>query len=284
MIKETEKQRIVEKLKGHVAKYDSQNKASNALKGISSATVSQMLNNNWVLISDEMWRKANAQIECSNEGWTLVETRDYKILTALLGDSQQTSQAYAVTGEAGSGKTNALRQYSNNNKRAYFLRCNEYWNRKYFLAELLIAMGRDASGLTVAEMMQKVVKTLQRQENPIIMMDEADKLSDQVLYFFITIYNELEDKCGLILCATDHLAKRIEKGLKLNKKGYKEIYSRIGRHFIELKGVGFTDVHQICVANGVTDKSAIKSIYKDSEDDLRRVKRKIHAFKMQQTI
>ena len=44
-----------------------------------------------------------------------------------------------------------------------------------------------------------------------MVLDEADKLSDQVLYFFISLYNKLEDRVGIILCATDYLEKRIKK-------------------------------------------------------------------------
>ena len=86
-------------------------------------------------------------------------------------------------------------------------------------------------------------------------MDEADKLSDQVLYFFITLYNQLEDHCGIVLLATDYLEKKIRKGLRLNRKGYKEIYSRIGRRFIPLRAVNLTDITGVCIANGITDKN-----------------------------
>lgn len=277
-MKKEEKQIIANKLKSYVSRFDSQNKASNTLKGVSSATISQVLNSKWELISDEMWRTINSQLDGSEE-WQIVQTRDFNMMSKLLLDSQENSLVYAVVGEAGSGKSEAIKQYTKTYKRAYMLRCSEFWNRKYFLSELLQAMGRDSSGLTVAEMMQEVISTLLKQDKPLIALDEVDKLTDQVLYFFITIYNELEDRCGIIMCATDHLAKRIKKGVKLNKKGYKEIYSRIGRQFIELNGVGYTDVIQVCNANGITSTSDIKSIYKNCEDDLRRVKRKIHAFK-----
>lgn len=141
-------------------------------------------------------------------------------------------------------------------------------------------MGGNSSGYTVGEMMDEIIKRLKTMENPLIIMDEADKLSDQVLYFFITLYNSLEDSCGIILCATDHLEKRIKKGLRLNKKGYQEIYSRIGRKFIELRGLGSRDIAMVCQANGITDKQQIKDVIEDSEYDLRRVKRKIHALKL----
>ena len=66
--------------------------------------------------------------------------------------------------------------------------------------------------------------------------------------------------CGIILLATDHLEKRVKKGLRLNKKGYEEIHSRIGRKFIKLNGANINDITEICIANGVEDKAIIKDI------------------------
>ncbi|MDX9703899.1 MAG: ATP-binding protein [Candidatus Auribacterota bacterium] len=276
------KQQIADKLAGYCARYESQNKAAKSLKGVSAATISQMLNNNWELIKEEMWKNVAAQVGYTSERWEAVETRDFRILSALLADARENSNVFAVTGDAGSGKSFALRTFANENRRVYLLSCNEYWNRKMFLQELLSAMGRDYSGFTVGEMMFEVVSNLKKQDSPLVIMDEADKLSDQVLYFFITIYNQLEDHCGIMLVATSHLEKRIKRGIKLNKKGYTEIFSRMGRKFIELKGVGFSDVRAICQANGITRPSAIKEIWEDCEGDLRRVKRKIHAYRKSQ--
>lgn len=274
-----QKKAIVEHLKKYIGRFESQNKAAHSLKAASPATISQMLNGNWELIKDEMWRNVAAQIGYLTNEWVMVETRDSVKLNILLTDAQNNSNVYAIVGDAGSGKTVALRQFTNSRKRVYLLQCNEYWNRKMFLQELLSTMGCDHSGYTVGEMMAEVVRHLKIKENPLIIMDESDKLSDQVMYFFITIYNQLEDHCGIVMCATNHLEKRIKRGIKLNKKGYTEIYSRIGRRFIKLSGVGSSDVAAICMANGVEDKSKIKEVMEDCEADLRRVKRKIHSIK-----
>ncbi len=283
MITETNKEQIRERLTDYSARFGSQNKAANSLRGVSSATVSQIINSNWELVSEEMWRNIGTQIGWSEHEWVAVETRDYKVLTSILTDAQKHSNVFAITGESGSGKSFVMRRFMESNKRVYLLQCAEYWNRKVFLSELLNAIGRDASGLSVPEMMAEAVRGLKVQDRPLLILDEADKLSDQVLYFFITLYNQLEDRCGIVLCATDHLSKRIYRGLKRNTKGYKEIYSRIARKFIELNGVGSGDITQICIANGISDRSVIKQILEDSECDLRRVRRKIHAINLSST-
>ena len=276
----TVKQQIKEKLQEYIALKGSQNKAAHSLKDVSPALVSQILNNNWDLIADRMWKNVGSQVGFNEkEHWAIIETTDFKMISHILKDAQQNSNVFAMIGSAGSGKSKTLETYVVENENAFLISCNEYWNRKYFLAELLRVMGRDFSGLTVAEMMYEAVKQLKIKNAPLIMLDEADKLTDQVLYFFITLYNQLEDQCGIVLIATDHLQKRLQKGIKLNKKGYNEIYSRIGRKCIELKGVSYTDIVGICTANDITDKNEIKEIWNDCESDLRRVKRKIHALK-----
>ena len=273
------KSAIAETIKGYIARYESQNKAANSLKGVSSATLSQMVNGNWELIKDDMWRNVAAQIGYTETEWVAVETRDFKLLSNLLQDAQLNSNVFAVTGAAGTGKTFTLRQYAANNRRAYLLNCAEFWNKKMFLMELLSAMGKSGAGMNVSEMIYEVVQDLKRQDSPIIIVDEADKLSDPVLYFFITFYNQLEDQAGIILCATNFLEKRIKRGVQRNTKGYNEIYSRIGRKCFELKGLSQADISAVCRANGIDQDKQISDIISDCEGDLRRVKRRIHALK-----
>lgn len=277
MIKEEEKLEIRDRLVSYCEQKGSQNKGANSLNGVSPATVSKLINGDWALINEVMWRSIAAQIGMKQKSWNIVETRDFKTLASLFADAQENAMVMAVCGEAGSGKTLAIRQYAESNPNVFVLCCNEYWNRKLFLQELLREMGRNPNGDTVGEMMSTIVSSLKKMEDPIIIMDEADKLSDQVMYFFITLYNQLEDHCALVMVATDYLEKKIKRGLRLNKKGYKEIYSRIGRKFIMLKGVGIGDITEVCMANGITAKSDIKSVIEDCDNDLRRVKRRCHA-------
>lgn len=145
------------------------------------------------------------------------------------------------------------------------------------MGKLLKCMGVSVSGTTVSEMMDDIVDTLKRKDAPLIILDEADKLTDQVLYFFISLYNQLEGHCGIILTATSFLQKRIERGVRLNRKGYAEIYSRIGRKFVKLPVLNSEDIAAVCVANGLNDTKGINRIINESEGDLRRVKRSVWA-------
>lgn len=211
--------------------------------------------------------------------WAVVETRGYKRMYELLGDAKAHSLVFAVTGEAGCGKSEAIRSFAHDNTEVYVLSCSEYWNRKQFIYEILTSMGRPQACGTVPELIGELSAVLEKAEKPLIVFDEADKLSDSLFYFFITIYNKFEDHAGIVLCATDYLEKRIKKGVRSNRKGYKEIFSRAGRRFIPIQLVNSEDVKAVCIANGINDDKHIEEIIEDCDNDLRRVKRKVHAIR-----
>lgn len=272
------KKQIAARLKEYCAQKGSQNKAANSMNGVSSATISKVLSGDWETISDEMWRTISAQTGHETKGWQIAETRAYKRMTFLLDTAKNDSLVMAVTGDAGCGKTEAIKNYTAGHRNVYHLCCSEYWNRRTFMGKLLQCMGVDFTGLTVSDMMDDIIDTLKRKESPLLVLDEADKLSDQVLYFFISLYNQLEEHCGIILCATSFLKKRIEKGIRMKRKGYEEIYSRMGRKFVSLQVINSEDVAAVCVANGLTDAKEINRIVEDSDCDLRRVKRAVWAY------
>ena len=266
-----EKKQIAARLKEYCAQKGSQNKAANSMNGVSSATISKVLSGDWETISDEMWRTIAAQTGHEAKAWQIAETRAYKRMTFLLDTAKNDSLVMAVTGDAGCGKTEAIKNYTAGHRNVYHLCCSEYWNRRTFMGKLLQCMGVDFTGLTVSDMMDDIIDTLKRKESPLLVLDEADKLSDQVLYFFISLYNQLEEHCGIILCATAFLKKRIEKGIRTHRKGYEEIYSRMGRKFVTLQVINSE-------ANGLTDTKEINRIIDDCDCDLRRMKRAVWAY------
>lgn len=278
MITNEEKEMIRVRLGEYCEMKGSQKRAATSLVGVSPATVTQIVTGKWELINEKMWRSIAAQIGVKQTRWNIVETRNYKALSDIFANAQENALVLAVCGEAGTGKSLTAAHYGAENPNVYVLACSEYWNRKTFLRELLRVMGKNPAGDTVGDMVDDVVMALKRRENPLIILDEADKLSDQVMFFFITFYNKLEDYCGIVLMATDYLEKKVRRGLRLNKKGYKEIYSRIGRRFVAMPGLSATDISDVCRANGVEGLREIETVKKDCEGDLRRVKRKCHAF------
>lgn len=274
------KEEIVAQLRSYVERKGSQKKAANSLDGVSSATINKMLNGtDWETISEEMWRSVAQQTRTKSEGWQLADTSVHREMTMLLSRAQEDALVAGVIGAAGSGKTETCREYADEHRNVYHITCGEHWNRRTFVSKVLKSMGANVAGYTINDMMEEVVDALSRADNPLLILDEADKLSDQVLYFFITLYNQLEGRCGIVLCGTQYLKARIARGVRLGKKGFEEILSRLGRRFFELAEIGEEDIALVCVANGIESDAKIRKITKESESDLRRVKRSVWAVK-----
>lgn len=278
-MKTKEKENIAQRLQEYCDRVGGQTRAANTLDGVSATVINRILTGKWGDVSDDAFRSINAQISRSesSQKWHIAETRAYKRMDYILANAQEDSLVMAVTGDAGSGKTEAIKNYALTHRNVYHLCCSEYWNRRTFMAKLLQAMGVDYTGCTVSDMMDDIIDALRRKSSPLIVLDEADKLTDQVLYFFISLYNQLEDHCGIILCATGYLEKRIARGLRMKRKGYEEIFSRMGRKFVKLQVVSEDDIASVCIANGVTDAKEISKVIDDCECDLRRVKRAVWA-------
>lgn len=279
---ETQKKEIQMLLKTFVEGFASQAKAVNALKGVSEATVIHIRRGEWESISDDMWRNVGKQVGWSNKGgWQFVETAAAKKLIGLFDDSREFSNVFGVTAHPGTGKSFVSEWYEQKRENVYVISCSEYFNRKTFLQQILQKMGKANTGYTVPEMMELIIETARKKESPIIILDEFDKVSDSILYFFITLFNRLEGYAGIVMMATEFLEKRIRRGMRMNKKGYAEIYSRIGRRFITLPTATEKEVMDVAKANGA-NPADLHSIYNESEGDLRRVKRSVHKSKVRQ--
>lgn len=265
-------------LADYCARYGGQNRASKILEGVSVGTISQMVNGNWENISDDMWRKIASQIGLEADKWIAVETQNYTRLMALLQDVQENNLWMAIIGRAGSGKTFACKQYNKEHQDVFYVSCDPDWTKREFFSVLLRKIGKDPEGLTLIQMKQKLVLHMRCQDSPLLILDEADKLSDVVLNSFITLYNDIQYDCGVVMIATEFLSKRFETGVSYNKKGFNELWSRIGRKCVPLKDVSQSDIVKVCEANGVEDSKYIDSIINDCEGDLRRVQRKVHAY------
>nr|DAS56486.1 MAG TPA: AAA domain protein [Caudoviricetes sp.] len=274
-MEQKEKELIAARLREYCATQGGQNKAANTLKGVSAATISKILNGDWDTIADGMWHNVSKQIGSSAEGWSLVSTSVYDELTELLECAQTDSQVMAIVGSAGCGKSATIRQYASTHDEVTAIVCSEYQNRTSWLSAVMEAMGLDPRGLSVAEKIGQIVRRLKRADKPLLILDEADKMSDQVLYFFVTLYNELEGHCGVVLCATQYLDKRLVRGLRSGRKGYEEVYSRIGRQCIQLSVLSPEDISLVCVANGITGERKVRKIADEAECDLRRVRRAV---------
>jgi DNA transposition AAA+ family ATPase len=214
--------------------------------------------------------------------WSLAHTSVYNKLIAYLADAKRHPRGiHALIINASMGKSITVKAFAEQNPSVYYVCCHRHMPIRILLRDMLKHMGKDSSG-TIAEMLDNLVYHLEKDTNPLFIIDEVDKLKDEVLEMFVDLENKLHGKCGLVFIATPYLRKRIETGVNRNKRGFAELYSRMKKIFWDLtpaKQEFKKDVTLICKANGINNEQAITEMYNKCDHDLRVLTDLIIAYK-----
>ncbi len=241
--------------------------------GISNAYVSNMIAGKWDNISETMWRRVQTILNIDFD-WNVAQTTNYVNVTDLLGHVQKNNLTVGISYDAGVGKSQAYIDYDRYNKNVIYVECNTYWRTKTYVSNLLNAAGLEAEG-TTENMIETFINHVMGLEDPIIIIDQMDKLKEGGFDLFMDMYNDLFRCCGFVVSGVQALKKRILRGAKNDKIGYREAYSRLHKTFIELSPIDLDDVTAICEANGLTDEEEISLIYNQCDGDLRIVRKEV---------
>ena len=263
--------------------------------GTSSATVSNILSKDskkWDTISPEMWQSIASRIKYSVDEWCWVDTQTSIDITEELTDAKEDSSNVVIISSSGSGKTATARRFveTNPHEKVFLVECCEYWSKRDFLLAILKTMGI-SSVKTQSGLVEEIVECLESYPKPLLIFDEADKLRDSILYFYITLYNRLEFACGMVMMGTQFLEQRLQRGKNRDKMGFAEIMSRGGGGFHNIQKPKQTDgkkieydisalhddIRAICRKNGLEDSKVIETIVQASSGDLRRVRTLVRA-------
>ena len=209
-------------------------------------------------------------------------TSVHKKLSNFFWDAQVNPQGIrAIVVNASMGKSIAVNAWVESNKNSFYIRCHRHMTVRMLFSDMLKAIGKDNSG-TISEKIENLVTYLEKKNNPLFIIDEADKMKDEVLEMFIDLENKLHAKCGFVFLSTPYLKKRIEGGVSRGKRGFAELYSRMKKFFWDLtpeKHVFRKDVEAICKANGLNDEAVIIEFSNKCDYDFRVLADLITAYK-----
>jgi hypothetical protein len=276
-----EKQAIQRKLQEYVTRYPSQNRAAQSLKGTSAGTVNTVLQGKFDTIGDDMFRNILSQINGGGNAlndWVLCETKLYREVFLMADFVRELNEVSWYVSAAGSGKTAAATAYVERHKNAFCISCSEDMTKRSFVNEMAQCLGLRTEGVNTVNAKKMIAKALLGLEDPVFIIDEADKLRDSILLAMIDLYNKVQQRCGILFLSTPAVRRRLERGKRLEKCGFEEFVSRIGQKMEQLSGNDEYEVEAICRANGITDDKDIKEITADARTygfDLRRVRRAV---------
>ena len=278
------KDQIREQLIQYRDRFPSIEICANTLKQVSPTTIRNIINQNFTNISDAMWRSVRSQIGGSGKiEWVYVNTTAVDDLKFIMKETQEEQGFTWALSPAGSGKTVAAALYQQERKNVFHVQCDADMSKAEFAIELARAVGlRVNTQKKARRVIMEVCEYLAELEDPLLIFDEGDKLKDNIIAYFITIYNKLHEVAGVLFLSTDYMKKRMEDGLKYNKSGYQELWSRLGRKFYIIDLNTTNDVQYICIENGLSNKDDLQTVKNDAiaaDLDLRRVQKKVIALR-----
>lgn len=244
-----------------ITRLGSQSKVADKI-GVSVASLSLWLNGKYGADTSKMDAKIAAALGYQEDGWQVVTSiANYRKIEFVVRSCKQESMWMAISNKAGSGKTQTLEHLFNRDLSGsvIFIQAEE-WNARQFLLELAErTCGVPKRAYTdIPTLLKLITEYLNRlaADQPLLIIDEADKLRPAALRKLIPIYNRTEHRLGCVLAGTENLHKEIARGVRNNLKGYDEIDSRLGRTFIDLPGATEQEVRDICLANRLDNEAA----------------------------
>lgn len=271
----TYKQAVLSAIETEIERLGSAAKVATKI-GLNGAYISMMRNPlQWSngTVKDTHWSQAATVLGVRHTGWQTVDITNTRIVQQVLQDARDSSMFMAVSHFAGSGKTAACREYAEvcGAQGVYYYHVpHGETNKVDFLKSLAQTLGIDTRGqgyMSANRLADMIIEFFAKRldQRPLLIVDEADKLTDKAKRFFISLYNAVEGCMGCVILGTENLEKQVKAGVVHSRNGFDEIDSRFGRRFIHLVGINKAEAGAICAANGITDKTLQGQLFEECE-------------------
>lgn len=225
--------------------------------GVSNGTLSYIQNEVLDKVNESMLLKVKSFFRVNNS-WVNIETANFETIIDECDNARNKKLMIAIVGYAGAGKTTALRHYYETNPNTYLVTCGRAMRTKQFLKEILKALGVSYLASDY-EMIQVIINELNRKKDPLLIFDEASKLSTNALMYLQDINDGIVGNGGIVLAGVDYLLNHIKTGAEKNKLGMAEFYGRV-TSWIIMEEPTKREIEAICINNGVHDKDKINQM------------------------
>jgi len=203
----------------------SQAKAAQALgysSGVISAYKSRNYTGNVKALEEKIdaWLKREAR-RLDRLDVPVAETTTLEKMRRAITIAQDEADIAVIIGDAGTGKTTALRQYEKESHSALLIEVDPSFSQVTLMNEIARALGVEAKGGQNA-VVERVIEALNGRD-AVLIIDEADYLSDSALELIRRIVND-KSHTGVVLVGLP----RLEFKIRNLRNDHQQLQSRIG--------------------------------------------------------
>lgn len=187
----------------------------------------------------------------------LYQSLDFVSTVKACDNARKYSFMIGITADTGMGKTTALRTYARQ-KNVFYVSYDKTMNASQFFATLLRELSIPFYS-TLNDMMNYAVDKLNRMESPLIIIDEAGKLTHAMILYLQVLRDKTYGNCGMILAGMPYFKSNLQKNAAREKEGYAEFLRRINIWY-DFVGLQPKEIEEICSTHGVTDKEKVREL------------------------
>lgn len=241
----------IELLKAHIQDTGLSQAKAGAQLGVSATVINQYLKGTYPGDVAKIDRAVQQLIErhqskTKDVPTDFVATPTAKNIIEACGLAHAMRDIYLVIGEAGLGKTMALKQYAETNANVVMLEVDPTYSARVLLTELCNTLGVTTARNNHA-MMSAIIDKLKGSDR-LLIVDEAELLT----YKPLEILRRIHDKTGIGIVLAG--MPRLRANLRGSRGEYKQLFSRIGLALDIKTRLPAADIGQFCEVALGTDE------------------------------
>ncbi len=225
--------------------------------GVSGATLSKIELDSWESINEKMWRKIWVKVG-TNPNAELFATADFTACKTACETARKNRFMVGITGDTGMGKTTALTACAMQ-KHTYYVAYDKTMKPKQFFVALLREMGVAFDG-SLNEMVTRIADELNSLNNPLVIIDEAGKITQSMVLYLHVLRDKTNKNCGIVLGGMPYFKANLIKFASKEKEGYAEFLRRINV-WHSLKGLSRKEIEYICNEHRITEPDTVREMY-----------------------
>lgn len=226
---------------------------------INASFISQMLNRKGE-IKDRWYKQVAEYINFSivKHYWPLRNTSEFKEVIAAIKTARELQRNRTIIGETGCGKTTAAQQYCKKfPKHSYLVTITGKHTANAIYEDICGLLNLNKSGTSLKKE-RRITECLMglrlKGENPVLIFDEAENMSEKTMQSIKSLYDALEGHCPIVLLGTSQLIEKLDVMTSRNKQGIPQFYSRFKAGLIQLDPI---DRNYSDFVDNIKDKNLI---------------------------
>lgn len=264
------KKRVVEGLMQARTNYGGTDKNFAEKWNINHSVYSQIKNGKPLdgLVRDAQWLQWGNLLDISfrERKWNTVET---EVLVKIREEAlfcKEYSKSRIMVDDNSIGKTFTGKYLARTVENTFYVDCSQCKTQQIFIRTLAKAIGVESDGRFI-DVKAALKQYLQILDKPLVILDEAGDLDYKAFLEIKELWNATEGMCGWYMMGADGLQAYIKRGIKNQRVGFREIFSRYGNKYgkitpsgNEQKTVFYRQLITQVVSANIKDKAKINDI------------------------